>query len=80
MVDAWTQSLLKPLHDTLFSILSKIEQDGTFDQLKPVKSLISQGHKEFYSFDLSSATDRLPVDLQVDILGRLYDDPEIASL
>jgi len=43
--------------------------DGTFDQLKPLRSLTARGLKEFYSFDLSAATDRLPIDLQVQVLS-----------
>jgi hypothetical protein len=79
IVDAWTQSLLFPLHKALFSILRKIEQDGTFDQLLPVRKLMDKGLKEMYSFDLSAATDRLPIDLQVDLLSLLYDDRETAE-
>jgi len=63
---------LAPLHRELFSILRKIPSDGTFDQLAPVKRLMDQGFKRFYSFDLSAATDRLPIDIQVDILAELF--------
>jgi len=66
--------MLKPLHDCLFSILKKIPMDGTFDQHAPLEVLISNklvGHK-FYSFDLSSATDRLPIKLQCDILNIMF--------
>lgn len=45
--------------------------DGTFDQLKPLKALTSRGLQKFYSFDLSAATDRLPIDLQVQVLSEL---------
>jgi hypothetical protein len=54
-------------------LLKRIPMDGTFDQLAPVKRLVDSvpvGTK-FYSFDLSSATDRLPVALQRDILNIL---------
>jgi hypothetical protein len=37
MVDVWTQSMLKPLHDLLFSLLEKIPNDATFDQSAAVK-------------------------------------------
>lgn len=74
MVDAWTQWLLRPLHDQLFKVLSCIPQDGTFDQLKPVKSLIKEiddrNITKVFSYDLSAATDRLPLTLQVRILGK----------
>jgi len=64
----------------LFDILSNIPSDGTFDQLRPVRKLMEAGHKEFYSFDLSAATDRLPIDLQVQVLSYLWQDEETALL
>lgn len=74
MVDNVTQSVLKPVHDMLFFILGKLPTDGTFDQLRPAKALVARGLTEFYSFDLSAATDRFPVALQhavmVMILGQ----------
>lgn len=48
--------------------------------MKPLQRLMDKGHKEFYSFDLSAATDRLPIDLQVDVLSVLYGDRETAQL
>lgn len=72
ITDIWTQSVLRPLHDYIFGILRKLPMDGTFDQLAPLKSLTSRGLKEFYSYDLSAATDRLPVDCQAQILSRLF--------
>lgn len=64
MVDNVTQCVLKPVHDLLFSILGHLPTDGTFDQLRPAKALVARGLREFYSFDLSAATDRFPVALQ----------------
>jgi hypothetical protein len=32
MVDIWTQSVLKPLHDRLFEIFKSIPNDSTHDQ------------------------------------------------
>jgi len=78
LVDYWTQVALKPLHEWIFSVLRDIPQDGTFDQLKPVKRLIKivSFDQKIYSFDLSAATDRLPVLLQglllVQIFGRWF--------
>ncbi|QDW65421.1 putative RNA-dependent RNA polymerase [Rhizoctonia solani mitovirus 31] len=70
MVDPWTQWLLKPLHDMIFDhILAGIPQDGTRDQLSPVKSLIVRKPKSLFSLDLSAATDRLPLWLQIAILA-----------
>lgn len=78
IVDAWTQTALAPLHTALFSILSEIKQDGTFNQLKPIKILMDKGLMEWYSFDLSAATDRLPIDLQVHLLSLLYNNKDTA--
>jgi hypothetical protein len=74
MVDYWTQVALKPLHEYIFSILREIPQDGTFNQLKPVKRLIenTKSDQKIYSFDLSAATDRLPVLLQGLLLWQIF--------
>lgn len=64
--DIWTQSLLRPIHDFMFSVLRTLNTDGTFDQDKQrnkVKEWTKQKRK-LYSLDLSSATDRLPVWVQ----------------
>jgi len=80
--DYWSQVLLKPLHDELASRLSKIPEDGTFNQGAPL-DLMKKGRENLvklnnptlvhplYSLDLSAATDRLPVHLQADILTAL---------
>jgi hypothetical protein len=62
MLDIITQWALKPLHNRIFDILAKIPSDGTFDQTKPLTRLIRKyPNNPRFSFDLSSATDRLPV-------------------
>lgn len=73
MTNWWIQLALKPLHDAIFQLLRGIPMDGTFDQLKPLKSLIDKSApgEVFYCYDLSSATDRLPKTLQIDILNIL---------
>lgn len=69
MVDVVTQSILHPLHDWIFRVLKELPMDGTFDQGKPLDILIAKEVKEVYSYDLSSATDRLPLALQESLLG-----------
>jgi hypothetical protein len=69
MVDCFTQWVLYPLHRFIFDkILRLIPQDGTFDHVAPVKKLIvvmrERGLEKCFSYDLSAATDRLPVVLQ----------------
>lgn len=72
-VDPFTQWLLRPLHDALFEVLDLIPQDGTTDQLRPVHNLLSRSKKgtPFFSFDLSAATDRLPLVLQMSLLSKV---------
>jgi hypothetical protein len=69
----WIQCAFKPLHDSLFNILKDIPEDGTFDQDKPLDILLSKDlESQIYSFDLSAATDRLPMEIQRDILNIIY--------
>lgn len=46
--------------------------DGTMDQLAPINRLQDLGHTKFWCYDLSAATDRLPVDIQANILNYLF--------
>lgn len=65
------QVYLFPIHKAIFEMLMRINSDGTFNQSAPLTNLLARepnGHK-FSCYDLSSATDRLPIDLQVDILN-----------
>jgi phage FluMu protein gp41 len=71
IMDLWSQSALRPLHDYLSEILKIIPQDGTFDQLAPINKLLSTGVKTIYSFDLTAATDRLPLKLQTQVIALL---------
>jgi len=82
MPNFWIQLCLKPLHESIFRFLKTVEQDGTFNQLGPLNLLRANPNKghDFSCYDLSAATDRLPIDLQVDILfligldGKLWKD------
>jgi hypothetical protein len=78
MVDSVSQMVLKPVHDRLFSLLRVIEEDGTFDQMAPAKRLLARNLTSFWSYDLSSATDRFPILLQHTVMGLLL-GPEMAS-
>lgn len=75
ITDWWTQVLFRPLHDGLFTMLKLIPQDGTHDQWKPVQEWVIPRIRlgsPCFSFDLSSATDRLPVAAQKQILTHLF--------
>jgi hypothetical protein len=54
----------------IFSFLRSLPNDGTFDQHKSVLRCAEKVEKSQKSFgyDLSAATDRLPIDLQVSVL------------
>lgn len=68
------QFALKPVHDAIFNILKHIKHvDGTFDQHGVLTLLLEKpSEHKFYCFDLSAATDRLPVLLQRDILNLIF--------
>jgi hypothetical protein len=57
----------------LFDLLKSIPNDGTFDQDASVQRSKEKAEKSqcAYSFDLSSATDRLPIIFQSAILDRI---------
>nr|UJQ92489.1 MAG: putative RNA-dependent RNA polymerase [Mitoviridae sp.] len=77
LVDVITQWMLMPLHEMLFGILRGISQDATFDQdagVMKVKEALSarEPNRRFvFSFDLSAATDRLPIILQIALLNAM---------
>jgi len=73
LVDVWTQSLFHPLHKGLFQLLKLIPNDGTFNQDASVTRSMEKSIKGgcAYSFDLSAATDRLPIKIQIAILNRI---------
>lgn len=95
MVDPFTQWILRPLHEAIFSLLGCIRQDGTHNQVKPLELLLTRQRKlreenrapgdrlfgwrrlgnllppratALFSFDLTAATDRLPLIIQVALL------------
>lgn len=70
MVDIFTQWLFHPLHKRIFDFLRQIPTDGTFDQLMPIERLLKRRPQgPFYSYDLSAATDRLPLQIQKILLS-----------
>jgi len=64
---------MRPLHLFIFSLLRKIRQDATFDQGRGVKyaNRLSQRGLKAHCYDLSAATDRLPVLLQAMLVNNL---------
>jgi len=70
MVDAWTQWVLWPIHSVIFSILKGHRMDGTFDQTAPLAYV--KPRSGLWSLDLSAATDRLPIRLQMALCGAIF--------
>lgn len=71
ILDYWSQTALRPLHNYLNSCLKGIEQDGTFNQ-NSFLSVMSKCEGPFHSLDLTNATDRMPKVLQKRILRTIF--------
>lgn len=80
MVDFWTQQALKPIHSLIFKTLRSLPNDGTFDQGASVRRAagLALYYKQSFGYDLSAATDRLPLLLQGTVLDFLL--PGLGSL
>lgn len=76
ILDYWSQSALKPLHDRVFSILKGLEGDCTFNQHGPQKFLSSGPYS---SLDLTAATDRFPIEIQKIVLATLVGNEKYAN-
>jgi len=83
ILDFFTQSVLKGMHDDHFDWLFNQFEDGTNDQNR-VKSLCRRWTSEpftkekgLFSIDLTEATNRAPALLQYEIIQKMY-GPEIA--
>jgi hypothetical protein len=75
--DAFSQRVLKPLHDDIFVTLKKIKQDGTHSQTRLMGWLKSQASTAWAGFtwsslDISAATDSIPTILYKILLEELY--------
>jgi hypothetical protein len=71
--DYWTQIAMKPIHDHLFSILRGLgSNDATFDQQGTVDRYWERGFKPHWSFDLSAATDSIPITLYIHVLAPFF--------
>jgi len=76
VVNFWLQQALAPLHLYISSKLKKIHMDYTFSQDRATYRQLFDNeqfktNRKFFSFDLSNATDRLPLFLQENILDYL---------
>jgi len=72
ILDYYSQSALRPLHKVLYRLLSRINQDCTHDQIKWLRKLVPRKGSSFHSIDLTTATDRFPIEIEELILSTLY--------
>jgi len=77
MLDYYSQTVLRPLHELLFDQLKKIQYDQTFTQADQLVLTAPEGHR-FWSMDLTAATDRFPKDIQRSLIAALV-GPDRAS-
>jgi hypothetical protein len=77
MFDYVSQTCLEPLSNKLFSILKQIPSDRTFTQNPYLHKPIDANHR-LWSLDLTAATDRFPLTLQIQILSKLT-NPKFAE-
>lgn len=70
----WLQYVLKPLGDIIYRKVRSLPWDATFDQSKPDKPIQDhlRSHNRIHCFDLSSATDRFPFQLQLEVLRSMF--------
>jgi len=66
------QVMFKPIHDMIFTVLKSLPTDSTFNQQAGIKRIIDIGGSRLRSFDLSAATDRVPLLVQIPILAALF--------
>lgn len=65
IADYWSQTSLKVIQDSLYNTLKSISTDATKDQDWGFKTLIEESNGlETYCFDLTSASDRIPAEMQ----------------
>lgn len=62
--------MLRKYHDCLMNILRNLPGDFTYQG--DVAKHLSAGRGPYFSFDLSSATDRFPVEVQRFVMERLF--------
>jgi len=82
ILDYWTQAILSPLHDTVAYFIRRLDADGTFNQTKiidRVQKWTGDSGVEVYSYDLTAATDRIPIGIQTSLLTYLFGSSTMAE-
>jgi hypothetical protein len=74
----WVQTILRGISDALFAYLKKLPHDNTFAQTSGISRVVAAKSKCIWSYDLSAATDRFPLEIQSWVLEELIDTPKPA--
>jgi hypothetical protein len=73
--DYWTQLAMKPVHEYIFNILKALgANDATFDQQGTVDEYWARKLSPHWSFDLSAATDSIPITLYIHVLAPFFSE------
>jgi len=81
-LDYWSQMALTPLHNTVNTFLKRLGSDGTFDQSKIIKKVKAWTKDETMvvnCYDLTAATDRIPISLQREIITKAFGSASFAT-
>jgi hypothetical protein len=71
--DYWRQTSLKSLHDFLMKCLENNSRtDGTYNQNSAFQRILSVKSKYMFSFDLSKASDRIPLYCQNVLISHIF--------
>merc|ERR1712232_193885 len=70
--DYYSQTALLPLHNYLYKLLSRINQDCTFEQTKHLKTLVTRAGSKYHSVDLTAFTDLFPIEVNWMILKVMF--------
>jgi hypothetical protein len=75
----WVQETFGPIHDLVYGILRELKEDGTYKQEDSFDAIrIASAERPVWSFDLSKATDRFPLEPQHSVIRFLH--PELGDL
>jgi hypothetical protein len=77
ILDYYTQEALRPLHEFLFSVLSKIPNDCTFKQESFIEKM--KDCDIYFSIDLTAATDRFPIKVISSVLRGYFSDKYVSA-
>jgi len=81
-LDYWSQMALTPLHNTINTFLKRLGSDGTFDQTKIIRRVKEWTKDETIAvncYDLTAATDRIPISLQKEIITKAMGSASFAT-